>query len=188
MYRMFIGFCGMFVISLFSGCDKEIVDVYPRRNILFYIGADDNLINSDTPGKINQIRLGWQPDKGEMLIYADREGKGASLLRVNSTLDTDGYYGLDTLEVYGSENSADAETLKRVINKMVADYPADSYGMIFFSHASGWLPEGMLNRPRSLVIDGEMSVNREMEYYDFAAAIPDKQFDFIIFEACLMSD
>jgi hypothetical protein len=184
---------GKAVIYTYSSSkeEKEVIcylDVSPRRNILFYIGADDNLINRDTPGKINKIRQGWQPDKGEMLIYADRKGEGASLLRVNGTLDANGSYGLDTLEVYGSENSADAATLKRVINKMVADYPADRYGMIFFSHASGWLPEGMLNRPLSMVIDGEASANKEMEYYDFASAIPDKQFDFIIFEACLMSD
>lgn len=252
IYRVFIVCCGIIVASLFSGCDKEVIepevpptieihsgysiqlaassrnvewrsdnpsvatvsstglvtakgkgkaviytyaseekqdivcylDVYPRRNVLFYIGADDNLINSDTPGKINQIRSGWQPDKGELLIYADRQGEGACLLRINNIPDANGYYGLDTLAVYGAENSADAAMLTRSINKMVSDYPADSYGMIFFSHASGWLPQGALNRPRSMVIDG----GNEMEYTDFASAIPDGQFDFIIFEACLMAD
>jgi hypothetical protein len=179
---------GMILFFCLISCLEEKIEIYPKRNILFYIGADDDLINRDTSDKINKIRLGWQPDKGEMLIYADRKSEGASLLRVNNTLDVNGYYGLDTLEVYGSENSADAATLRRVINKIVADYPADSYGMIFFSHASGWLPEGMLNRPLSMVIDGEASTDREMEYYDFASAIPNRQFDFIILEACLMSD
>jgi hypothetical protein len=123
-----------------------------------------------------------------MIIYADKKNVGACLLRVNGNKDAAGSYGLDTLVNYGKENSSDPEILKRVINKMVQDYPADSYGMIFFSHASGWLPEGMLNRPRSLVIDDGESVRHEMEYDDFASAIPDKQFDFIIFEACLMAD
>jgi hypothetical protein len=188
---------GKAVIYTYASEEKRDVvcylDVYPRRNVLFYIGADDPrewqpVINRDTPGKIDQIRLGWQPDKGEMLIYADRQGKGAFLLRVNNVLDTDGYYGLDTLEVYGPENSADAATLSRSINKMRSDYPADSYGMIFFSHASGWLPKGTLNRPRSMVIDGGDGTNREREYTEFASAIPDGQFDFIILEACLMAD
>ena len=169
--------------------DKNIIcylDVLPRRNILFYIGADEYLINGDAPGKINKIRSGWEPGKGEMLIYIDRQNSGASLLRIDETIGDNGLYKLDTLHLYGSENSADPDVLKRVINTVNTEYPADSYGMIFFSHGSGWLPSGTLNSPRSLVIDKGSSM--EMEYSDFAAAIPDGQFDFIILEACLMAD
>ena len=183
------------------------LEVNPKRNILFYIATDSDVaINADTPGKINYIRAGWQPDQGEMLIYADRRGQGALLLKINNTL-TNGYYGLDTLEVYGTENSADAAVLSRMIDTLV-NYPADSYGLIFFSHASGWLPAGTLSNPRSsetnppnaarmnpnksdprsIVIDAGGDTRQEMEYGDFAAAIPDKRFDFIIFEACLMAD
>jgi Bacterial surface proteins containing Ig-like domains len=174
-----------------SGSNQNIVcylEVHPKRNILFYIGAGESLINGDAPEKINNIRSGWRPGEGEMLIYIDRISSGASLLRISDTLNNNGYYKLDTIQDYGVENSADPNTLKKVIAKMNVDYPADSYGMIFFSHGSGWLPEGTLNAPRSLVIDNGSTTNKEMEYADFAAAIPDKQFDFIIFEACLMAD
>jgi hypothetical protein len=250
---MFIGFCGVFTTSLFSGCISEMVepepvaveihagytiqlassfknvqwesdnpsvatvsstglvtalrkgaatistssegkrrvvcylDVYPKRNILFYIGGDNNLSN-EAYQKINEIRAGWSPDKGEMIIYVDHLEDGAALLRVNDLKGTNERYGLDTIAVYGIENSAASAVLTRVINTMKQHFPADHYGMIFFSHASGWLPEGMLNRPRSMVIDQENDTNREMEYADFASAIPDRQFDFIILEACLMAD
>jgi hypothetical protein len=60
--------------------------------------------------------------------------------------------------------------------------------MLFFSHGNGWLPEGMLISPRPLIIDKGDGVSNEMEYTDFAAAIPDNQFDFIIFDACFMAD
>ena len=173
---------------LFSCCNNPIEES-KKRNILFYIGADESLIADDAPEKINQMRLGWQPGMGEMLIYIDKLGDGAYLYRINETKDANGYYGLDTIKVYGEENSADSKVLARVINEVRVGFPADSYGMIFFSHASVWLPEGTLKKPRSLVIDNDNGGgNREMEYYDFAAAIPDKQFDFIIFEACLMAD
>ena len=182
------------IYTLSSKGKEDVVcylEIFPKRNILFYIGAGEGGIDDDAPDKIRQIREGWLPGKGEMIIYIDRVVQGACLLRVNETKDADGIYGLDTLDVYGAENSADSEVLSRVVKKMVVDYPADSYGMIFFSHGSGWLPEGYLSNPRSLVIDkdnGGGKTNREMEYYDFAAAIPDKQFDFIILEACLMAD
>ena len=196
------------------------LEVFPKRNILFYVATDaDAFIDNDTPEKIDSIRAGWQPEHGEMLIYVDRRGKEALLLRINNTL-TNRYYGLDTLENYGVENSADAAVLSRMVDSL-ANYPADSYGLIFFSHASGWLPAGALNNPRSseadqqpdnylndaqnrsseaeqlnpneteprtIVIDNGGGTRREMEYYDFAAAIPDNMFDFIILEACLMGD
>ena len=190
--------------------EQQIVcylEVNPKRNILFYIATDaDATIDRDTPAKINQIRAGWQPDQGEMLIYVDRRGQGALLLQMNNIL-TDGFYGVDTLDVYGVENSADAVIFTRMIDKLLS-YPADSYGLLFFSHASGWLPAGALNNPRSseinrqqiellnpsevdlrtLVIDNGGGPRYEMEYDDFAAAIPDNSLDFIIFEACLMAD
>ena len=183
------------------------LEVNPKRNILFYIATDaDAAIDGDTPVKINQIRAGWKPDQGEMLIYVDRRGQEALLLRMNKTL-TNGVYGLDTLTVYGEENSADAAVLSRMIYTLLS-YPADSYGLIFFSHASGWLPAGALSNPRlletnqqyverlnpnevglrSMVIDNGGGTRHEMEYYDFAAAIPDNKLDFIILEACLMAD
>ena len=184
------------------------LEVNPKRNILFYIATDaDASIDSDAPGKIQQIRAGWEPDQGEMLIYVDRRYQEAMLLRINNTLNG-GIYGLDTIAVYGEESSADPHVLSRMITTLVNDYPADSYGLIFFSHASGWLPAGTLNHPRSseinqpffeqlnpveselrsLVIDNGEGTRNEMNYDDFAAAIPDHQFDFIIFEACLMAD
>ena len=178
------------LVPLLSCCNNKIDDS-KKRNILFYIGAGQSDIDRDAPVKINQIRAGWKPGNGEMIIYIDRVSQGACLLRVNEIRGDDGLYGLDTLDTYGVENSADYEVFSRVINDAVQAYPADSYGLIFFSHGSGWLPEGNLASPRSIVIDnntGDGKTNREMEHDDFARAIPDKQFDFIILEACLMSD
>jgi hypothetical protein len=107
---------------------------------------------------------------------------------VNEIKDAEGWHGLDTLRIYGNENSADASNITRAINYMTANYPADCYGMIFFAHGSGWLPKDMLNWPRSLVIDTVNGAKEEIEFYDFADAIPAGTLDFIIFEACLMAD
>jgi hypothetical protein len=165
------------------------LEVYPTRNILFYIATGDaSSIDNDTQGKIDSVRNGIDPNTGEMIIYSDRRAKGAFLFKINKTKDSEGLYGLDTLEVYGNENSADASKITRAINYMTTHYPADCYGMIFFAHGSGWLPEGTLNRPRSLVIDTVNGSKKEIEYYDFAAAIPAGTLDFIIFEECFMAD
>jgi hypothetical protein len=165
------------------------VEVYPRRNILFYIATGDaSTIDGDTQGKIDSIRAGWKSGMGEMIIYADRRRSGAALYRINETKNDRGWNNLDTLVIYGNENSADAAKITRAIHYMKTHYPADCYGMVFFAHGSGWLPEGTLSRPRSLVIDTIGGNKEEIEFYDFAAAIPAGTFDFIIFEECLMAD
>lgn len=53
-----------------------------------------------------------------------------------------------------------------------------------FSHGSGWLPpHTLVNGSRSIIIDND----NEMEITDFAMALPDHLFEFIIFEACNMA-
>ena len=54
------------------------------------------------------------------------------------------------------ENSASPQVLKRVINDVTRLYPAKSYGLIVFSHGSGWLPSHTLvNGSRSIIIDND---------------------------------
>ena len=190
------GLCtGLLLIFLYGCISIEVTEKprEPKRNILFYIGADSNGIDNGSAGdepkaQLNVIRAGWIPGKGELLIFADQTNHPPCLMRINNIKGADGLYGIDTVHVYNEENSADAAVLGRIIDTVVVLYPADSYGMIFFSHASGWLPEGMLAHPRSLVIDKGDGTAREMTYQAFAAAIPDKRFDFLIFEACFMAD
>jgi hypothetical protein len=206
-----------FLFASLQACIKGEVDESPKRTVLFYIGTDSNGLDNGSMGDepriaIDAIRAGWIPGKGEMLIYADQTNRPPCLMRISESKDANGLHRIDTIQVFSEESSADATVLNRIINRVTRDFPADSYGMIFFSHASGWLPEGMLNNPRSsatghsvvaqsdtnratalseprsLVIDRGDGTSREMSYQAFATAIPDKQFDFIIFEACFMAD
>ena len=188
-------FCiGFLFVSLHACISSVVVEEAPKRSILFYIGTDTNGLDNGSAGDeprnmINAIRAGWIPGRGEMLIYTDQTNRKPCLLRINGTRSAvDGLYGIDTVYPYPEENSADAAVLSRVIHTVVSEFPADNYGMLFFSHASGWLPAGMLAAPRSLIIDNGDGIPKEMEYDDFAAAIPDKQFDFIIFDACFITD
>ncbi|MDR0835900.1 MAG: hypothetical protein LBN11_04885, partial [Tannerella sp.] len=123
------------LLSILPSCLEEKIEPETpglKRNILFYIATGDNSsIDDDTQGKIDSIRAGWKPEMGEMIIYADRRRTGAALYRINEKKDTKGWYGLDTLVIYGVENSADASKITRAINYMTTHYPADSYGMIF---------------------------------------------------------
>ena len=67
---------------------------------------------------------------GELLLYEDT-GSGARLLRI-----APGGI-LETVADYGAENSASAAVFGRVLRDVLSGYPADGYGLVFFSHGSG---------------------------------------------------
>lgn len=187
---------------LFVSCDKESaqIDAPATRTVLVYLAGDNN-ISASVSAVVETLRGGWRQTNSNCLIYLDAVDAPPKLLRLNGGNSSVPLPYVETIEEYPEENSASGEVLARVIAKVRADYPAPIFGLIVASHASGWLPEGALANPvaaqigprsRSIGADGNTgttlpSVIAEMELSDFANAIPDHAFDFIIFEACLMA-
>src|SRR5690606_39237498 len=130
--------------------------------------------------KIEALRKGYNKDIGRLLIYQDARGQTPRLIEIVS--DAGGIGTVRHLRRYEVENSASPAVFSRGLEDIQNDAPASSYGLLLLSHASGWLPEGMLLRPRAIAQDrGDY-----LELRDFAAVIPDDFFDFMIFEACFM--
>ena len=170
--------------ALLSACEKIRVEEPPVAcTVLAYLAGDNNL-SAEVAQKAEAMRQGAAAaNVGTLLVYWDKP-QGASLQR----LAADGSF--ETIETYGQEDSASAEVFGRVLRRAFELAPAERYGLIFFSHASGWMPFGMLQNPtRSIGWDsaGNSAGHTEMELADFAEAIPDGALDFILFEACLMS-
>lgn len=183
--------------TVLTGCIKDEYDGpdqnLPTRTVLFYLCGDNNL---DDIGRVPELlRQSWSYTGNRCLIYYDAPDKAPVLLSLRGGCSATPTPYIETVAQYAEENSASADVLARVIRDVTALYPADSYGLVFSSHASGWLPAGTLNNPqrtsRSIGSDrtpGTMAQGaQEMELADFASAIPDGQFDFIIFECCLMA-
>ena len=179
---------------LFSSCINEEYEGpdpdLPARTILVWLGGDNNL-SDETGRKIEALRQGWTYTGNKCLIYQDSRD-GARLLRLRGGCRTTPTPYVEIVREYGAENSASPATFARVLREVADEYPADSYGLIFFSHASGWLPAGTLQNPqkqrkrsRSIGVDDGGTGRAEMEIAEFAAAIPDGMFDFIVFETCL---
>jgi hypothetical protein len=161
-----------------SCCDSDNEnnkDVY-KRTVIAYIGRDSNLTVS-SEDKIQSMLEGWDGRNGNLIIYQDTAIGNSGLMEIYREK---GVNKIRTIRAYENENSADPAVFKRVLNDAISLFPADSYGLIVFSHASGWLPEGTLVAPRSFMKDGK----DEMELTDMAAAIPAGYFDFIVFETC----
>ena len=72
--------------------------------------------------------------------------------------DTDGEAVRDTLKVWPADTQASsAAMLREVLQEVSVSFPAKGYGLIFSSHASGWLPEGYYNSPSSFDPDWNAS-------------------------------
>lgn len=187
-----------FIISLlFSLClfscigDKEQESKDLERVVLIYCAGDTNL--SYSLGRISEkIREGWEYTGNRCLIYYDANNDVPKLLSIRGGCSETPTPYIEVVESYEEENSASPEVFARVIARVKELYPAPSYGLIFTSHASGWLPEGTLQNPSRSIGQDKDSItmadgSSEMELSDFAKSIPNGTFDYIIFEACLMA-
>ena len=175
----------LIIPPLFSSCLKEEADnrqLLPERTILFYM-AGDNGLSEETQEKVDALVSAWNiADENRLLVFQDRGGENAPrLLEIKAGSNGKGM--IELLEEYKDGNSATTKVFARVLNDMVRYCPSSDYGLVLFSHSSGWFPTGAFAQPRSVVTEGDT----ECELIDFARTIPNGQFRFIIFESCLMA-
>ena len=175
----------LIIPPLFSSCLEEEADnrqLLPERTILFYM-AGDNGLSEETQEKVDALVSAWNiADENRLLVFQDRGGENAPrLLEIKAGSNGKGM--IELLEEYKDGNSATTKVFARVLNDMVRHCPSSDYGLVLFSHSSGWFPTGTFAQPRSVVTDGDT----EFELIDFARTIPSGQFRFIIFESCLMA-
>ena len=186
-YLFFLSF-----LFLFFACEKEetFEDEIPfstHRSILVYLGVDNNF-HAEAREKIEQLSANWHKDmNGNLLVYADA-GESPVLVHIYHNKLRGNV--IDTLAIYPkTENSANPKTLTRALERMQADFPANSYGLVVLSHATGWVSAEMSTPSialRSVIQDKSTTEsNNYMELSAFVDAIPYK-LDFIVFDACFM--
>lgn len=180
--------------SLLLACSEERslkIEPSARRTVLVYL-AGDNSLSDEVWEKVDALVSAWQNTRDNLLIYQDTRGERGTPSLMKVTCEG-GHSYTEVIKEYPDANSADPQVFSEVLRDMENDFPAPSYGLFLFSHGTGWLPVGRYADPRGVsrpdndfrsIID---DAGREMEIADFAAAIPDGQFDFIVLEACLMA-
>lgn len=183
-----IFFIAILGIGSLFGCHDSASEgpAYADRTVIVYLGVDNNF-NGEDREKIESLTKGWKEDfQGHLLIYADPKksvaGPGDGLPYLTEVVWEEGQAIARRVKQYPEQNSASPEVFRQVLEEIIGDYPAASYGLVVLSHASGWLPAGTLISPRTIINDGE----KDMELWDFAEAIPVKM-DFIVLDACFMA-
>lgn len=189
-------FWAVIFIFAFNSCEKNPSGKPAfNRVVVLYMAANNNL-SSFADHNLDAIQKGFIPrenSKDILVVYQHIQGKTPKLVRLfkNSV----GEIKEDVVAAYEDQNSANGDVLKAVLNKTAKIFPASEYGLILWSHATGWLPQGYYNSShnqaffddpyRDIVKSFGEDRGIEMELKELKAALPYK-FSFIIFDCCLM--
>lgn len=200
-YNLFFlsGICLLF--SICSGCSDDEEDLPPTPisyTTLLYMAAD-NTMDDDVDYSISQLKAGAKRSAGIVVVYLDRMNEAPRLFKITQTGEE------VPLKSYEEENSANVETLVRVIEETKELVPAEKFGLVLWSHSMGWVPSGYgstntrsirkskevqaFPRTRYIGLDfhpGNATTDNSIEIDALAAGLPDHVAEYIWFDVCLM--
>lgn len=209
------------------------------RKVMILYAAGFNNLSSYMKANVDSLKKGYLPSDARyddiLLIFSKYPQAGTRNYKIQTSptltrlyRNQSGDVVEDTVLTMDSGTiAASSETMSTVLNYIKDNYPARSYGMVFSSHSTGWLPAGYYESPsrydsysrggaslRSLYpaqypgavpyvekyhdpslpltktfgqetfyVNDRTSMSYEMEFEDFAAAIP-MHLDYILFDAC----
>ena len=157
----------------------------PHRTVLIYIVSDNDL-NSYSYDDINEMLEGIKSvdtQTNNLLVYVDNTSTPV-LFRI--TKDKKGNPIKEIIREYEEQVSTSPEVMKEICSKVFTDYPAQSYGFIYWSHGEGWKPIPLASSSRWIGADwgdGRDFTNID-ELKEVLAIIP--HLDFLLFDACFM--
>lgn len=161
------------------------------RTVLVYMLANNSLGNG-TPANPGFDALDLQEmeiaaangDLGDSRLLVYHHAKGSST-PVMKEITPD---GIDTLKVYDAVPYASVtiSRMKEVFNDARTLSPSESYGLVLWSHASGWLQDGISDDQMPLKSFGEDN-GRKMNVTSLAAALDGEGFDYVYFDCCYMA-
>ena len=127
---------------LFTACNQDDDPVPPEvgsRTVLVYIVADNNL-SSFAKEDVEEMIAGMESvdlSSSNLLVYQD-DRVAPVLFRISR--NKKGRLEKEIIKEYAEQVSTKASVMKEVMHRAFYEYPADSYGLVYWSHADGWIP------------------------------------------------
>ena len=173
---------------LLTSChkDDEPQTTPYRQTVLVYLAADNNL-SSFALEDLAEMKEGMaQVSDGmlHLLVYIDT-GSSPRLVELKKQ---NGQVVEDVVRTYGDRNSVGVDETREVFADVFSnpDFQAESYGLIYWSHADGWIPYGQastrwVGQDKG---DGDHRMNIS-ELVTILQSVP--HLDFLMFDACFMA-
>ncbi|MDR0893627.1 MAG: hypothetical protein LBN24_13640 [Mediterranea sp.] len=174
------------LLPLVSACHHDDEPVLLKRTVLVYIAGDNSLgANGFPDDDLAEIKQGVREVNAgnyNLLVYFDNVGGSSGdydrLVRINQNGEE------ELIHSYPSQNSVDINVMKDVLNEAFSRYPAESYGLVLWSHGDGWM-KSPSSQTRWWGQDYSGSSYMSIaDLHTALAAAP--HLDFILFDACFM--
>lgn len=182
----------------------------PSRRVMVMISAGYNSLSGYLTEDLRDLETGYLPEgtyfNSDVLLVLARLPRSAGDYASPSApilyrlwANRDGEVQRDTVLVWkGDTQLCTKETIHEALTVAQKKFPAQSYGVVFSSHGSGWLPPGYYSDPsqfeptasgslwslRSIGQDKTPTGGTEMSLKEFADAIP-MHLDYCLIDACL---
>lgn len=147
--KLYTLLCISFLL-IFTACNQDDDPVPAEkvtRTVLAYIMADNSL-SGFASIDIDEMMKGMEAVDASLynlLVYVDdasREGsqsyKFPTLYRLSK--DKNGNVVKETVKEYKEQVSTDPAVMQEVLKRAFTEYPAESYGLVLWSHGEGWIP------------------------------------------------
>lgn len=204
----------LLLTSLFlclAGCDP-VPDEKDRQVVFVYL-AGNNSLSAEGAADLADIKSSYLPDTKDkakvLLVFHHFTDANPQLVRLSR--DRRGNLVEEIIMEYPFEtNSADTRTFAGALAEAQKAWPAGHYGLILWSHGSGFLPEGYYADPKEKVatdpefladdpyadlVKAEDPVKsfaedhgKEMDIIELGKVLNRSHFDYILFDACLMAN
>ena len=179
------------VVATACGSDEPSPVTPPaKRTILVYMVANNSLgANGRDEQDLTEMEKAIVAGalKGcRLLVYRIGNNEAQATL-TELTLGGDGAAHRVILEVYPAEPSASVTQarMSEVISDMKEHAPAAEYGLVLWSHATGWAPS-LTTQPSGVQRVFGLDADKSMPVDVLARAIPERLFSWIYADACYM--
>ena len=184
----------LFGISmLVAACHDEEGPAVPQpreqvgRTVLVYIVGDNGINELSALLKTNfsDMKKGMEAvdySRCNLVVYSEMVDDVPHLISLKKQ---NGKVVADTLFTYPEQNPLDKNVMSTVISQTVSYFPADSYGFVFLSHSSSWVPADQDANSRSIGIYRRTQMNIT-DFHDVLLSSFPKPLKFILFDSCYM--
>lgn len=179
-----------------TGCDNNDPSPIPdppavqsnQRTVLVYMVATNNLgtglFDSADINEMTTAAANGDIQNGRLIVYHASDD-GIVLKEVKSE-------GIDTLKIYDNDiPSVSVSRMSQVIEDVKTLAPAKEYGMVFWSHATGWIQDGIeessdkSSMMYSFGADGQRNP-KKMNITSLASALRGAGMSYLYFDCCYM--
>ena len=166
-----------------------------RRTVLVYAVASNNLA-SDLVSDRNEMIHAASGVAGlgsdvRVLLYSVPSQAAAEATLAELSKDAEGEWSFQPLKTYDRNTfSTDPARMREVFADLRESAPADRYGLILWSHGTGWIPafsdHQVPGMQKSYGMDKYQGATDYCDLDELSDAIPDRMFDYIWFDLCYM--